>query len=78
MKKRYRANSNQQLWLVERILKSCAQGIEVRGRWRQAKGWRELNSDRRLKDSMKQLEGLPVGTSQSSNIVNEESKVRLL
>src|SRR6202043_4077023 len=32
----------------------CAQGIEVRGRWWQAKGWRELNSDPRLKDWMKE------------------------
>jgi transposase len=36
----------------------CAQGIEVRGRWWQAKGWKELHSDPRLKDWMQeQLEG---------------------
>ena len=36
----------------------CAQGIEVRGRWWQGKGWQELNSDPRLKEWMKeQLEG---------------------
>ena len=36
----------------------CAQGIEVRGRWWQPKGWQQLNSDPRLKDWMKeQLEG---------------------
>ena len=36
----------------------CAQGIEVGGRWWHPKGWRELNSDPRLKDWMKeQLEG---------------------
>ena len=32
----------------------CAQGIEVRGRWWQAKGWRELNADPGLKDWMKE------------------------
>ena len=32
----------------------CAQGIEVRGRWWQAKGWKELHSDPRLKDWMKE------------------------
>ena len=37
----------------------CAQGIEVRGRWWQAKGWRALNAEPRLKDWMKeQLEAL--------------------
>ena len=36
----------------------CAQGIEVRGRWWQAQGWKELHSDPRLKDWMQeQLEG---------------------
>ena len=36
----------------------CAQGIEVRGSWWGAKGWRELTIDPRLKDWMKeQLEG---------------------
>ena len=36
----------------------CAQGIEVRGSWWGAKGWRELTTDPRLKDWMKeQLEG---------------------
>jgi transposase len=36
----------------------CAQGIEVQGKWWQAKGWKELHSDPRLKDWMKeQLEG---------------------
>src|SRR3982074_2267859 len=32
----------------------CAQGIEVRGRWWQAKGWRELHAEPRLKDWMKE------------------------
>ena len=32
----------------------CAQGIEVRGRWWQAKGWRALNAEPRLKDWMKE------------------------
>jgi transposase len=32
----------------------CAQGIEVRGRWWQKKGWRELSSDPRLKEWMKE------------------------
>jgi transposase len=32
----------------------CAQGIVVRGRWWQAKGWRELHSEPRLKDWMKE------------------------
>jgi transposase len=32
----------------------CTQGIEVRGRWWQAKGWRELNAEPRLKDWMKE------------------------
>ena len=32
----------------------CAQGIEVRGRWWQAKGWRELTTEPRLKDWMKE------------------------
>jgi len=32
----------------------CAQGIEVGGRWWQAKGWRELNAEPRLKDWMKE------------------------
>jgi transposase len=32
----------------------CAQGIEVHGRWWQPKGWRELQSDPRLKDWMKE------------------------
>ena len=36
----------------------CAQGIEVRSRWWEAKGWKELHSEARLKDWMKeQLEG---------------------
>jgi len=36
----------------------CAQGIEVQGKWWQAKGWKELPHDPRLKDWMKeQLEG---------------------
>lgn len=32
----------------------CAQGIEVRGCWWQAKGWRELSTEPRLKDWMKE------------------------
>ena len=32
----------------------CAQEIEVRGRWWQAKGWRALNAEPRLKDWMKE------------------------
>jgi transposase len=36
----------------------CAQGIEVRGKWWQAKGWSELQAEPRLKQWMKeQLEG---------------------
>src|SRR6201993_4387339 len=36
----------------------CAQGIEVQGKWWQAKGWKELPHDPRLKDWMnEQLEG---------------------
>ena len=36
----------------------CAQGVEVQGAWWQAKGWKELNADPRLKEWMKeQLEG---------------------
>jgi transposase len=32
----------------------CAQGLEVGGRWWQGKGWRELNSDPRLKEWIKE------------------------
>ena len=32
----------------------CAQGIEVRARWWQGKGWCELNADARLKDWIKE------------------------
>jgi transposase len=36
----------------------CAQGIEVRGKWWQAKGWKELQGEARFKEWMKQqLEG---------------------
>jgi transposase len=52
----------------------CGQGIEVRGRWWQGKGWRELNSEPRLKGWMKeQLEGW---RSKALNAEQEQRELR--
>ncbi len=50
----------------------CAQGIEVRARWWQGKGWCELNADPRLKDWIKeQLEAWRKKVLSALGMLNE-------